>query len=380
MSKTINRIFRILASMRLTVICLAFALVLVFAGTLAQVDEGLYAAQNRYFKSFLVWWAPGDSAFQLPILPGGYAVAAILLVNLLAAHVKRFSLRWKKLGVLMIHSGLVLLIVGQVFTDLLSEESTMRLVRGGSVDYSEDLFEQELVIVDATGKEVLIPESSLARKTEIRDGKLPFTIRVRDFWSNARLFGRPTNGATKVPATRGAGRHGVFIMPLPLVVSTDARNAPAALVELFSPKGSLGDWIVSTSVRVPQRFAYQNRQFDIALRAKRHYKPYSITLLDLRHDLYKGTDIPRNFSSRVAIQNPRTGENREVLIYMNNPLRYAGETYYQYQMEKASEVSVLQVVRNPGWLTPYLSCLLVGLGLVVQFMAHLIGFARRRAA
>jgi hypothetical protein len=118
------------------------------------------------------------------------------------------------------------------------------------------------------------------------------------------------------------------------------------------------------------------------MRPKRHYTPYSLTLLDLRHDVYPGTDIPKNFSSRVRIENPASGENREVLIYMNSPLRYQGLTYYQYQMAARGPVksSTLQVVRNPGWLTPYLACILVGVGLTWQFMAHLIGFLKQRSA
>jgi hypothetical protein len=40
--------------------------------------------------------------------------------------------------------------------------------------------------------------------------------------------------------------------------------------------------------------------------------------------------------------------------------------------------SVLQVVRNPGWLTPYVGCVLVGAGLAWQFLLHLAGFIRER--
>ena len=69
---------------------------------------------------------------------------------------------------------------------------------------------------------------------------------------------------------------------------------------------------------------------------------------------------------------------------MNNPLRYAGLTFYQYQMgrDEKREVgtSTLQVVRNPGWLTPYFGCLVVGLGMTWQFMYHLSGFMRKRNA
>jgi hypothetical protein len=67
-------------------------------------------------------------------------------------------------------------------------------------------------------------------------------------------------------------------------------------------------------------------------------------------------------------------------------LRYAGLTFYQYQMdageaaEQAGRVpsSVLQVVRNPAWLTPYLGCAMVAAGLVTQFLFHLVGFVSKR--
>src|SRR5713101_7643113 len=55
------------ASLRLTVACLALGLVLVFWGTLAQVDLGLWKAQNEFFRSFFVYWTPKGSAFRIPI-------------------------------------------------------------------------------------------------------------------------------------------------------------------------------------------------------------------------------------------------------------------------------------------------------------------------
>jgi hypothetical protein len=39
---------------------------------------------------------------------------------------------------------------------------------------------------------------------------------------------------------------------------------------------------------------------------------------------------------------------------------------------------VLMVVRNPSWLTPYIGCLLVAAGLVIQFLSHLVKFLSRR--
>jgi len=41
-------------------------------------------------------------------------------------------------------------------------------------------------------------------------------------------------------------------------------------------------------------------------------------------------------------------------------------------------VTILQVVRNPGWLTPYLGCIVVSLGLIIQFVQHLVGLCGDR--
>ena len=122
------------------------------------------------------------------------------------------------------------------------------------------------------------------------------------------------------------------------------------------------------------------------MRFKRYYEPFSLTLLKASHDNYKGTNLPKNFSSRVRIQNEETGEDREVLVYMNHPLRYGGLTFFQFQMaaDKAKlqpgmiPTSTLQVVRNPTWLTPYLACIMVGAGLTLQFMMHLLGFLKKQ--
>src|SRR5438552_3723870 len=108
-----NRIFNFLASLRLTVVLLTLGLVLVFIGTLAQVDLGLYKAQNEFFRSFVIWWGPKGSHWVIPVFPGGYMVGSVLLINLVAAHVKRFTLTWKKSGIFMVHIGIILMLLGQ---------------------------------------------------------------------------------------------------------------------------------------------------------------------------------------------------------------------------------------------------------------------------
>jgi cytochrome c biogenesis protein ResB len=193
------------------------------------------------------------------------------------------------------------------------------------------------------------------------------------------------------------------------------KNAPTALIEIIGPDGSLGDWVVSDwtddadmietvrqnyaaqlgpqmaqsivdQLTSPQAIEVGGKKFTFALRPERVYFPFSLTLLKATHTVYEGTDIPKDFRSRVQVQNPRTAENRTVEISMNHPLRYAGLTFYQYQMTAGEAVeragatpsSVLQVVHNPSWLTPYVGCALVATGLLVQFLFHLVGFIAKR--
>ena len=52
---------------------------------------------------------------------------------------------------------------------------------------------------------------------------------------------------------------------------------------------------------------------------------------------------------------------------MNNPLRYAKRTFYQSGYLPNDEGTVLQVVKNDSWMIPYLSCMIVFIGMAAQF-------------
>jgi len=391
----VNKLIKILTSLRLTVICLCFGIALVFIGTIAQVDEGLYQAQNRYFRSLLVWWSP-DSHIHIPIFPGGYLVGGLLLANLIASHIMRFKFTKTKIGILLTHFGLILLFVGQFATDLFSHESAMRLTEGESKNYSEAFRESELALIDTSDansdRVTAISESLLAKKKAIQSDKLPVTVDVKNFWPNATLFRTPAI-ATNIPqgtilpkdlGVTGGDLDGYCVLPRPLVTDTENRNIPAALVEFSAGGKSLGTYLVTAALDANQPLNVNGKTYEVALRFEREYYPFSLTLLKATHEQYKGTDIPKNFASRVRIENPEKHEARETDIYMNNPLRYAGLTFFQFQMEAAEmhqagqASSTFQVVHNPSWLTPYLACILVALGLIIQFMTHLLKFATKQ--
>ena len=89
------RIIKSLASLRLTVLCLALGLILVFGGTLAQVHLGLYEVQALYFRSLIIFWTPEGAHWKIPVFPGGWLIGGVLLINLIAGHVTRFKVSRK---------------------------------------------------------------------------------------------------------------------------------------------------------------------------------------------------------------------------------------------------------------------------------------------
>jgi hypothetical protein len=391
-----------LTSLRLTVVCLGLAIIVVFVGTLAEVRIGLYAAQAEIFRSFFVHWTPRGTHLRIPVFPGGWLVGLVLLANLLAAHIQRFQFSKKKIGILLVHAGLIFLLAGQFLTEMCQVESQMRLPVGATMNYTEDSRNHELAVVDVTDPShdsvVSIPEALLAKGGEIIPPGLPFTLRVESYFPNSKPTGPMTGDAVRLQASQGIGQKLLFA-PLPNAERMDDENRPTALIEVLDGKQSLGDWTVSywlarpplaeelqaqfgamlkVSLTEPQGFQVAGRTYQLALRPTRYPKPYSITLLEFKHDTYPGTDIPSNFSSKIHLRDPARGEDRDVLIRMNSPLRYGGETFYQASFEEGDQVSILQVVRNPAAITPYVACTLVATGLIVQFLMHLIGFVRKR--
>ena len=408
-----NKIVKFFVSLKLTVVLLAFAIVLVFIGTIAQADEGLYGAQAHYFKQWLVLGAH-FFGHQIPvILPGGYLLGTLLLVNLIASHIFRFEFSKKKLGIQVAHAGVIVLLVGQLSTDLLSRELQMHFNEGDTRNYSDSSTDYELIFI--AGNEVTaIPEKMLKPGNTLQLPSLPFAVRVKEHWHNSDLNFRAPMLQNVPPLTTNGIAANFDFKKADDAKAMDARNTPTAVLELVAPAGSLGTWVASVwsgdaslvaavrggyaqmgaamaqkiagQLAAPQSVTVDGQRVTFTLRPARVYHPFSLTLLKASHTVYPGTDIPKDFRSRVRVDNAQTHEQREVEISMNHPLRYGGYTYYQYQMDagQAAEMagrtpsSVLSVVRNPGWLTPYIGCIMVGIGLIIQFVYHLSGFVSKR--
>src|SRR6266702_2476224 len=296
----LRKVIDLITSLKLTIVCLAAGMALIFAGTLAQVHLGIHEAQQRYFQSMFVWWPPEGRGFQIPIFPGGYFIGAVLFVNFIVAYIKRFRWTWRKLGIHLTHAGLIIMFAGGLFTDVFAVESHMRLANGDTKNFSEDMHETELAVIDRSGDDLdqvtAIPESELRHNRVIDHWSLPFRIVVRNFYQNSRLkmLSQAGEGARPI-ANQGPGAM-IAVEPVMGATAVDERDVPSAAIEIL-PKdgGSLGTWLVSDALGAPQTFACGGRTWMITLRLSRYYKPYSVTLQKFTHEKYAGTEIPKNF-------------------------------------------------------------------------------------
>ena len=399
---------KVLSSVRLTVWLLGAAVGLVFFGTVAQMDFGIWTVVDQYFWSWVVWvptdlfrqfasvflseWFPKDGPRWTGTFPfpAGKLLGGLMLLNLLSAHAVRFRLTWKRSGVILLHSGLILLFVGEFVTREFAIEQRMPIRQGASANYTVDhrLMELAFVTPDGTDRDkvVVVPERLLRAKAgKISAPDLPVDVEVLDYFSNAKIE-KVATAAKGNPATAGIGR-GLVATKDAEVSGADAGNrsdVPAAYVRLFDKESGkdVGTYLVGayiTHIGGHEDVTAGGKTYQLTLRNIRYYKPYSVHLEKFTFERYPGTQKPRNYASEIILKDD-DGTERHQIVKMNDPLRYRGETFYQSAFDPDEAGTILAVVQNPGWLIPYLSCTLVSVGLLLHFGIHLTQFLKRRAA
>src|ERR1700730_17326024 len=85
--------------------------------------------------------------------------------------VARFKFALKKAGILVLHAGVILLLLGQLFTSLFQVESQMRLDQGETKNYSLSYYHDELAVIDTSAPDfdqvISIPDSQLYKGHKI---------------------------------------------------------------------------------------------------------------------------------------------------------------------------------------------------------------------
>ena len=376
-------LIKFFSSLELAISCMVLGLVLIFIGTLDQVHLGIHGATERYFYSLFVFWKIPNTEIALPYLPGGYTVGGVLLVNLVTALFVRFRYSWKKSGVLMIHFGVITLLLGELISSMMQVDSNMAIDEGSSSNYSEDRENMELAIIDhshsaTTDRVYAFPHTMLKTNHDVRHEELPFTISINRFMRNATIQRRDENAPAEALITNQDIGLDYYAVEIPKTGKMNEVNRNTAILTIFDSSGKVaGTWLASLGFP-PQKFSFAGKEYSLGIRNKRYYYPFDIKLKDFSFDRYLGTNIPMNYSSMVELTNHERGEEREFLIYMNHPLRYDGLTFFQSSFTPDELTSILQVVSNPGRHLPYISCILIFLGLSLQFSIGLTTFIGKR--
>jgi ABC-type transport system involved in cytochrome c biogenesis permease subunit len=313
-------------------------------------------------------------------------------LTLLAASALIFH---RRAGIVVLHAGVGLMMVGELIVGTSAVEGQMHIVEGQTVNYVMDSRKTELAIVDPSDPRedavVAIPQTllqkSLRNGTAIQDPALPFDAEVVDLQVNSRR--QLAGTAATNPATAGIGLQQVAVPADPVsgTSTSGEANQPAVYVRVLK-KGTnealgvylfgLQDWFAGKAEKVP----VDGKTYDVSLRYKHTYKPYSMHLIDVNQDVYMGTQTPKSYSSELRLVDPTRHTDRKVKIWMNNPLRFAGETFYQsnYGRDQRTglEYTGLQVVTNTGWRIPYVSCTMMAWGMLAQFGITLWRYVTRR--
>lgn len=357
---------------------------------------GIGAFLLAFTAVFIASWKPSDEASMriLYQLVKATFAAAILLAGCIAVFKRRA-------GVVLLHAGIGLMMFYDVLVGVEHIESQMTIVEGESANYSRDIREVEFAVIDRSGQDedlvTVVPASKFySTGSHVSDALLPFDMEVIEYYPNSdvrglRSFG-PNEEQPDNPADAGIGTS-VVAIPKPVVKGTETGGAvdiPSAYVKLTSKDGDeLGVWLVSalfdiadTGFGKTQTVRVDGKVYDIALRYVRHYNDYTITLNDVQKNDYKGTSQVKDYSSYITLSAPEQDLEFDYRIWMNNPMRFAGKTFYQsgYSMtDDGQEVTTLQVVDNVGWMTPYVSCMIVWVGMMFHFGQTLLRYLGRRA-
>ncbi|MCA9176448.1 MAG: cytochrome c biogenesis protein CcsA [Planctomycetales bacterium] len=355
-----------------------------------RIEQIMLFSGSLPLTVFLVWlfysnWTMADEGMRiLWQLTQGLGAGVVMLLGSLLVFKRRA-------GIVVLHLGVAVLMIGVVVATFYSVEERMTLYEGDTASYARDIRTAELAIIDTSDAKVdqvvVVPLDLLIQNEgkKLSDKQLPFDVRLDKHFPNAVL--EPLKAGDEPVATAGAGlKEAAVGRRQSAGVDTDsAVDLPAAYVTFLDP--SSGDAINTHLVSIYQSVGEQpelveigDKKYEVYLRFKRTYRPFSLTLVDVRKDDYVGTTTPRNYSSDLRLVDPEQGEDRTVHIKMNDPLRYANLTFYQsgYTDHGGIESTDLQVVRNVGWMIPYVACSIVSVGMFWHFLLTLLRYLKQQ--
>lgn len=364
-----NSLVKFSYSLRLTVICLIILTVLTLFGTIYQSDHGLYEAKIKFFSS----WFFLLGGF-LPF-PGGALTMSVLFINLLSALFFRIRFTFSNIGNILTHLGILILLLGGFYTFLFSFESILSLKEGTVSNFSNSNDQWELSVwteSDGSRNVYAIDTKNFRKRKSVSIPGINITAVIKVYFKNCTAFTNREGNSEDIVNSSNIGS---------LRKREDA-NEPSGNVPglILSVNNMDRDLLLYGNEEKPTRIELNGENVIFSLRKKRYKLPFYIKLVNFNMEKYPGSEIVKSYDSFVEITTSKS-LNRKVHISMNKPFRYKDFTLFQssYYIDSAngSEYSVLAVVRNKGKYLPYISSILVFLGLIIHFIFMFVRRKRR---
>lgn len=405
--RLLTRLFHALSSFGFACVILLFLLLLTWLGTLEQIEFGLYETSKKYFESYLLvhhagpWavkfpWsdATAEALFKLPAipipLPGVNLLLTALMVNLVCGGLVRMRKDFRRLGVLVIHLGMVLMLVSG-FVEFHGKHEGILRANPGQPSGTYFAFHDWDVTIrdgDATGRvtQQVIPGEEwrdLERGSLLFNGStLPFDLQISKVFKNARVV-------PQGPMFKGDGPviDGYVVLAQPPDPENE-RNVPALYVTAIErASGRQVDAILWAFQEHAATIEAGGKRWLIDLSRRRYELPFEVRLEKIIVEHHPGTATPRTFWSNIT--KLEEGREQAMRITMNEPLRHDG--YVLFQTGWGPQTLPLQpnlyseftVVRNPSDQWPKWACYVIGTGLLFHFGMRLwkyVASTRRSAA
>jgi hypothetical protein len=363
--------FKTLASLKLTVICLLIFTILVVWGTVFQADHGLYQAQQKFFHSWFFL------LFGFIPLPGTIMVMFVLSVNLVFSIIYRIGFKFRNIGNLITHLGIIILLIGGFFTFYFSEESSLMLQEGQTSSLSTSRSLWELAIWEEKGdlRDIFaLDANGFTKGDKIRFDELGVSITIRDYYQNCSAY---TSGLAA--STTVLNQSGIKLLKEKPLNIENSENTPGIKLSA-NCSGDSSLILLYGRETLPTKILFSDHKYYFSLRRKRLPLPLSIKLLNFRVKKYPNSNIVKSYESTVFIETDG-GVGRDVIISMNKPLRFDDYTFFQssYYIDKKNgrEYSIFAVVKNSGRLLPYFSSGIIFLGMLIHFMMMMIKHSKK---
>ncbi len=337
-----------------------FMILLLVVGTVAQKEIGIQQSQDIYFSSFfyLLGFIP---------LPGGLTLLSLLFINLLAKFLFKSEWSWVQSGTIITHFGVLVLIVGGGLSYLSSYEGYMAIEEGKSNQAVEDYHQRMLVIREDN---TIIYQNNFEALHEgmvVHQPAFTMTINKACYHCGITKRSEKDQAGWTIP---GKFMQLNSIPPDP----QDEKNMTGVEFSISNAGEDIdGKYLTFDKFPKPPHITKNKKTYQISIERAKRYLPFSLTLKKFKQEFHAGTDMAKAYQSELIVKDGDA--SWPVLIEMNEPFRYRGYTFYQSSFDVSGDrpYTVLSVVENKGRLFPYISTIIIALGLILHLILRVTG-------